>query len=81
MKTIEERANDYAETRCIDVESELHKRFFIDAFSSSYIQGANEQQKIDIDKACEWLKIAIQCGVHPCSSNSFVEDFRKAMLK
>lgn len=32
-----------------------------------------------IDFACEWLKVATQCGVHPCSSNSFVEDFRKAM--
>lgn len=81
MKTIEERANDYAETRCIDVESELHKRLFIDAFSSSYIQGAKEQLQIDINKSCEWLKAATQCGVHPCSSDNFVKDFRKAMLE
>lgn len=56
MKTIEERAKDYAETRCINVESELHKRLFIDAFGSSYIQGAKEQRNIDIDKACEWFE-------------------------
>lgn len=62
MKTIEERAREYAETRCINVESELHKRLFIDAFGSSYIQGAKEQRKIDIEKAktafskaCGWL--------------------------
>lgn len=56
MKTIEERADEYAKTRCSNIQSELHKRLFIDAFSSSYIQGAKEQRKIDIDKACEWLK-------------------------
>lgn len=44
-----------------------------------YKKGAKEQRKIDIDKACKWLRTTTQCGVHPCSSNSFVEDFRKAM--
>lgn len=32
-----------------------------------------------INFACEWLKAATQCGVHPCSGTSFVEDFRKSM--
>lgn len=60
MKTIEERAKDYAETRCVNVESELHKRLLIDAFGSSYIQGAKEQRKIDIEKACELIEKALQ---------------------
>ena len=55
METIEERANDYAESRCINVESELHKRLLIEAFDSSYIQGAKEQRKIDIERACDIL--------------------------
>ena len=61
-KTIEERAKEYAEARCINVESELHKRLLIDAFGSSYIKGATDQKKVDIDKAktafgkaCGWL--------------------------
>lgn len=36
-------------------------------------------RKETIDKACKWLRIATQCGVHPCSGNGFVENFRKAM--
>lgn len=51
MKTIEERADDY-----VGHPEE------IDEFSSAtikrqaFIDGAKEQKKIDIDKACEWLK-------------------------
>lgn len=36
-------------------------------------------RKETIENACKWLRIATQCGVHPCSGNGFVEDFRKAM--
>lgn len=36
-------------------------------------------RKETIENACEWLRTATQCGVHPCSGNGFVEDFRKAM--
>lgn len=32
-----------------------------------------------MNKALNYLEVALQCGVHPCSGNSFVEDFRKAM--
>lgn len=56
MKTIEERASNYAETRCINVESDLHKRLLMDAFSSSYIQGAKDQRDIDIEKAWKWIE-------------------------
>ena len=71
MKTIEERAK---------LASEVYDD---DGYSAGlymgYITGAKEQKVIDIDKACEWLKENLQCGVHPCSAYGFVEKFRKAM--
>ena len=45
MKTIEERAKEYAKGR----------RYEIVAYVA-YIAGAIGQNDIDIDKACEWLK-------------------------
>lgn len=50
MKTIEERADAY-----------VGHPFEIDEFSSAtikrqaFIDGAKEQRKIDIEKACEWF--------------------------
>ena len=35
--------------------------------------------KTMIDKACEWLKENIEGGVHPQSTYSFLDKFRKAM--
>lgn len=32
-----------------------------------------------LDKACEWLKERVQCGVHPQRAYGFVEEFRKEM--
>ena len=71
MKTIEERASEYAYTEWI---SEL-----TDVAKESYIKGAYDQKEIDIDKACEWLKERVQCGVHPQRAYGFAEEFRKAM--
>ena len=34
-----------------------------------------------LDKACEWLKERVQCGVHSQRAYGFVEEFRKAMEK
>ena len=71
MKTIEERATEYA-----------NKEWTFEIYyiaNESYIAGANEQKVIDIDKACEWLKENIEGGVHPQSAYGFVEKFRKAM--
>ena len=71
MKTIEERAIEYA-----------NKKWTFDVHfiaNESYIAGANEQKAIDIDKACEWLKENVEGGVHPQSTYGFVEKFRKAM--
>ena len=71
MKTIEERAKKYVWKGWTP---EYH---FI--AEESYIAGAKEQKVIDINKACEWLKENIEGGVHPQSTYSFLDKFRKAM--
>ena len=74
MKTIEERAKEYAKT-----EYKQFGTFPEIVARESYTKGAIEQKAIDIDKACEWLKERVQCGVHPQRAYGFVEEFRKAM--
>lgn len=68
MKTIEERADEYVghpfkigEDTC-----DTFRRF-------AYTVGAAEQKRIDIDKACEWLKA---CNV---LTDASLEGFRQAM--
>lgn len=63
MKTIEERADDIANT--INPQDR--------GIKDGYIIGANQQKAIDIDKACEWLKK--HCGMN----DSGLVQFRKAM--
>ena len=46
MKTIEERAKEYAKGRRHEIIAYV-----------AYIAGAIGQNDIDIDKACEWLRI------------------------
>lgn len=50
MKTIEERALEYANELGIDSNTD-----YFDYCQQDYIAGATEQKLIDIDKACEWL--------------------------
>ena len=70
MKTIEERATEYA-----------NKEWTFDVHfiaNESYIAGANEQKAIDIDKACEWLKNNLrEYGI--ILFGHWESDFRKAM--
>ena len=42
---------------------------------ANYQQGYHDA----IEKACEWLKERVQCGVHPQRAYGFAEEFRKAM--
>ena len=51
MKTIVERAREYAEN-----EDLVQGTDGFDYCLRDYIKGATEQKVIDIDKACEWLK-------------------------
>ena len=51
MKTIVERASEYAENEDLVQGTDGFEYCLRD-----YIKGATEQKVIDIDKACEWLK-------------------------
>lgn len=42
---------------------------------ANYKQGYHDA----IEKACNWLKERVQCGVHPQRAYGFAEEFRKAM--
>jgi len=78
MKTIKERAEEYAD-ECWTLDEANF------ACEDGYIKGATEQQAIDIDKACEWMKSHIDEGLviyHNntwCSLGEFIKNFRKAM--
>ena len=41
-------------------------------------QFAEQKQQL-IKKACEWLELNTQCGVHPQSSRRLISEFKKAM--
>ena len=85
MKTIEEKAREYALNAIHIIElSPIIRQF------RAYTAGATKQKAIDIEKACEWLKenarnyayatdrcytVADVCDIH----KELVEDFRKAM--
>lgn len=69
MKTIEERAYDYADEKWGDVDE-----YHADTVAvGAYIAGAEEQKRIDIDKAYDWLK------ARNVITEDSLEGFRKAM--
>ena len=94
MKTIEERAKEYAPAP-FDPDEIIYtkKRYVVNVIRDAYIVGANAQKAIDIDKACEWLKENARdyaCATIRCPygeeeeiicdvHREIVEDFRKAM--
>ena len=57
MRTIAERAKEYAPD-AFDPDYILPARegYIVSLQRRAYIAGAEEQKRIDIDKACEWLK-------------------------
>lgn len=75
MKTIKERAILHLEYERDFLGNDLSENMV----RRAYIRGATEQKVIDIDKACDWLKERVQCGVHPLRAYGFAEEFRKAM--
>ena len=82
MKTIEERAEEYAPntiTSHIFKSSPLFKGLIVRILRDAYIAGAKDQKAIDIDnaksafnKACGWL------STYPWYNEVF-EEFRKAI--
>ena len=69
MKTKVERAYDYADEKWGDIDE-----YHADTVAvSAYIAGAQEQKRIDIEKACDWLK------ARNVLTDASLEGFRKAM--
>ena len=94
MRTIAERAKEYAPD-AYDPDYILPARegYIVSLQRRAYIAGAEEQKRIDIDKACEWLKENARdyaCATVRCPYGEeeeiicdvhleILEDFRKAM--
>ena len=74
MKTIEERAKEYSLKDFDGYYTGREK-----AVEEGYIAGAKEWKEIYMNKAFKYFEEALQCGVHPCSKNSFIMGFQKAM--
>ena len=55
MKTIEERAKEWAYRYPMTPDGYLTESDMRAVATNSYIQGTTEQKAIDIDKACDWL--------------------------
>ena len=80
MKTLEERATEYARIaqnceECGEDEC-LQENFRCDHFRRVYyafLNGAKEQKEIEIDKACNWLK------ARNVLTDASLEEFRQAM--
>ena len=72
MKTIEERANEYADTKVTPYDEPMYDAWR-QAIMNDYLAGAKEQKKIDIEKACEWLR------ARNVITEDSLEGFRKAM--
>ena len=79
MKTIEERAKEYASKKGDISLSPIYNEALTRVYEEAYIAGAKEQKVIDINKACKWLKENVEGGVHPQSAYGFADRFRKAM--
>ena len=69
MKTIVERAYDYADEKWGGIDE-----YHADTVAvSAYIAGAEEQKRIDIEKVCDWLR------ARNVITEDSLEGFRKAM--
>ena len=73
MKTIEERAKEYASKKGDISLSPVYNEALASIYEEAYIAGAEEQKRIDIDKACDWLK------ARNVLTEDSLEGFRKAM--
>ena len=79
MKTIEERAKEYGSKKADISLSPIYNEDLDSIYEEGYMEGAKEQNRIDIDKACKWLKENTEGGVHPQRAYGFPGTFRKAM--
>ena len=74
MRTIAERAKEYAPDAFEpDYILPAREGYIVSLQRIAYIEGAEEQKRIDIDKACDWLR------ERNVLTEDSLEDFRKAM--
>ena len=73
MKTIEERAKEYASKKGDISLSPIYNEALARIYEEAYIAGAAEQKAIDIDNACDWLK------ARNVLTDASLDGFRKAM--
>ena len=73
MKTIEERSKEYASKEGDISLSPIYNEALANIYEEAYIAGAKEQNRIDIDKACDWLK------ARNVLTDASLDGFRKAM--
>lgn len=73
MKTIEERAMEYASKKADISLSAIYNEALANIYEEAYIAGAKDQNRIDIDKACDWLK------ARNVLTDASLDGFRKAM--
>ena len=76
MKTIEEKANLAAWQIYEEIGLSKHS---VDRVAEIIAEKIREQKSIDIDKACEWIKENVECGIHPQSAYGFADRFLRAM--
>ena len=73
MKTIEGRAKEYASKKGDISLSPIYNEALARIYEEGYMAGAKEQNRIDIDKACDWLK------ARNVLTDASLDGFRKAM--
>lgn len=73
MKTIEERAKEYASKKADISLSPIYNEALASIYEEGYMAGAEEQKRIDIEKACDWLR------ARNVITEDSLEGFRKAM--
>ena len=82
MKAIEERANLAAWQIFEEIGLSRHS---VDRVAEIIAEKMREQEAIDIDKACEWIKknfeyyVDVEVSSYYTYEDKFVDDFRKAM--
>lgn len=83
MKTIEEREDIFVERELPHNEgTDFWRDGYREGLRVGYHFGAIEQEAIDIEKACEWLRKLYQPidgHDYPLVAEKMVEKFRKAM--
>ena len=73
MKTIGERAKEYASKKADISLNAIYNEALASIYEEAYIAGATEQKAIDMDRACEWLK------ARNVLTDASLDGFRKAM--